>query len=106
MSEIKLTNNNFEEEVLNSKIPVIVDFFATWCGPCQELAPIIEEIAEENVGKIKVCKVNVDEEKELASQFRIMSIPTIIVFNEGKVINTAFGFREKDEILSLVNKKK
>lgn len=102
MSEIIVTKSNFEEEVINSSIPVLVDFWASWCGPCMMLAPIIEEIAEENKGTIKVCKVNVDEEGELAGQFNIMSIPTVLAFKDGKVVNSSVGFRSKEDIISIV----
>lgn len=102
MAEIIVTKSNFEEEVINSSIPVLVDFWASWCGPCMMLAPIIEEIAEENEGTIKVCKVNVDEEAELAGQFNIMSIPTVLAFKDGKVVNSSIGFRSKEDIISIV----
>lgn len=103
MNEVNLTNKNFNEEVLNSNIPVLVDFWAPWCGPCKSMMPIVEKIAEENVGKIKVCKVNVDEESDLAKRFNIMSIPTFIVFKNGKVINSSVGFQDKSEILKMFN---
>lgn len=99
MAEIKLTNQNFENEVLKSDKPVLVDFWATWCGPCRMIAPIVEEIAEEYADTVKVGKVNVDEESELASMFRIMSIPTLIVFRNGKPAETIIGYRPKEEIL-------
>ena len=82
--EIKLTTQNYDAEVTKSSIPVLVDFWAPWCGPCQMLGPVIEEIAEEYEGKAKVCKVNVDEEGTLASQNAIVSIPTVIIFKDGK----------------------
>lgn len=97
MSEVKLTKNNFEEEVLNSEGLVLVDFWAGWCGPCKMLAPVLEEIAEENKD-IKVGKVNVDEEMELAQRFNIMSIPNLILFKDGKPVNQQVGFRGKEEI--------
>ncbi|MBQ7173626.1 MAG: thioredoxin [Clostridia bacterium] len=103
MAEIKITKDNFEKEVLQSSIPVLLDFFATWCGPCRMLAPILKEIAEENEGKIKVGKVDVDEEGELASAFRVESIPTIVAFRDGKAINMAVGYRKKEDLLSLLN---
>ena len=99
--EVKITKDNFENEVLKSEIPVLLDFFATWCGPCKMLAPILSEIAEENVGKIKVCKVDVDEEVELATAFRVQSIPTIVAFKGGKALNMAVGYRKKEDLLAL-----
>ena len=101
MSVITLTKDNFEEEVLNSDVPVLVDFWASWCGPCRMISPIIEEIAAEETG-IKVGKVNVDDEPELASTYNIMSIPTIMLFNNGEVVNVAVGAKPKSALLSLV----
>ena len=101
MNEVRLTKNNFRDEVLNSDIPVLVDFWATWCGPCRMVAPIVEEIAGEYDGRIKVGKVNVDEEPELAMQFRVASIPTLMVFKNGQLVNTAVGYRPKADILAL-----
>ncbi|NLN03373.1 MAG: thioredoxin [Clostridiaceae bacterium] len=101
MSVITLTKDNFEEEVLNSDVPVLVDFWASWCGPCRMISPIIEEIAAEETG-IKVGKVNVDDEPELASTYNIMSIPTIMVFKNGEVVNVAVGAKPKSALLSLV----
>ena len=98
MAEVTVTSKNFEEEVLNSPIPVLVDFWATWCGPCRMLAPIIEEIAAEYEGKVKVGKVNVDEEADLARQFGINSIPTLIYFKDGEPVNQSVGFWGKAEI--------
>ncbi len=102
MAEIKVTKDNFEKEVLGSDIPVLVDFWATWCGPCRMLGPVIEEIAKENEGRVKVGKVNVDEEPELSAQFRISSIPTVIVFKNGKAVDTMVGFRPKEEVLAFL----
>ena len=102
MIEIKLTKQNFENEVLKSDIPVLVDFWAPWCGPCRMIGPIIEEIAAEADGKYKVGKINVDDEQELAAAYHIISIPTIIVFKDGKPKNTALGVRSKSELLNML----
>ena len=102
MAEVVITKDNFEAEVLKSEIPVILDFWATWCGPCRMIAPILAEIAEENVGKIKIGKVNVDEEMDLAVRFGIVSIPTLIVFRDGQKTNQAVGVMPKEQILALV----
>ncbi len=102
MAEIKLTSANFEQEVLNSDIPVLVDFWATWCGPCMMLAPVIEEIAKEHEGEIKVGKVNVDEEQGLAMQFGIMSIPTLMLFDGGKAVKTEVGYMPKSQIENML----
>ena len=101
MAEIKITKDNFEAEVLASDIPVLVDFWATWCGPCQMLSPIIEEIAAEYEGRIKVGKINVDEEGELAMAFRVMSIPTLMLFKDGEAVDTMVGFRSKADIVKM-----
>ncbi len=103
MSEITITKENFEEEVLNSDKPVLLDFWATWCGPCQMIAPVIEEIANEADGRYKVGKVNVDDEAELASSFGIVSIPTLIVMEDGKVKNKMVGFGSKEQVLKLLD---
>ena len=101
--EIILTKDNFETEVLKSEKPVLVDFWATWCPPCRLLGPVIAEIAEEQKTSLKVGKVDVDEQKELASQFNIMSIPTMILFKDGKVVKEILGYKPKEEILELIN---
>ena len=101
MSAVNINKNNFQEEVMNSDKPVLLDFWAPWCGPCRMVAPIVEEIAKERPD-IKVGKVNVDEEMELASQFRTYSIPTLIVMENGKVINQAVGARPKSAILAML----
>ena len=101
MKEIKITVENFEREVLKSDRPVLIDFWATWCGPCRMISPIIEEIANEN-DDIKVCKVNVDEEPELASAFQVSSIPMLAVVKEGKVTNTAVGYMPKESVMKLL----
>ena len=99
MGVLKITGENFEGEVLKSNIPVIIDFYADWCGPCKMMSPIIDNIAEELGEKVKVGKVNIDDNKELAMQFGIMSIPTIIIFKEGKADKTFVGLRDKEEII-------
>ena len=101
MSAININKNNYQEEVLNSEKPVLLDFWAPWCGPCRMVVPIVEAIAEERPD-IKVGKVNVDEEQELASQFGIMSIPTLVVMKGGKIVNQAMGARPKEAILELL----
>lgn len=100
--EIELYKETFEQEVLQSDIPVLVDFWATWCGPCKMIAPIVKEIADEFDGKILVGKVNVDEEPDLAMQYNVSSIPTLMVFKNGQLVNKAVGYREKDEILKML----
>lgn len=101
MSEINLTSKNYDEEVVKSQIPVLIDFWATWCGPCRAMMPVVEQIANESEGKIKVCKVNVDEEPELASKFDVMSIPTFVAIKNGKVIGTSLGVQSKEQVLKL-----
>lgn len=101
MEAIKITKNNFQEEVLNSNKPVLLDFWAAWCGPCRMVSPAVEEIAKENED-IKVGKINIDEEMELAAKFNIMSIPTLMVLKEGKVAAMAVGARSKKDILKLL----
>ena len=103
MLEISLTNKNFEEEVLKGEKLVLVDFFATWCGPCKMLAPILSQIAEEYKDKVKIGKINVDEQGELALKYGISSIPTLILFKNGKVIKTSIGFKSKEEIEQMLN---
>ena len=102
MAELKITSSNFESEVLNSKLPVIVDFWAPWCGPCRMLAPVLEEIAEENEGALVVGKINVDEESDLAMQFGIASIPTLLVFKNGEIVAKSVGVKPKAQILDMV----
>ena len=102
MASVKITKHNFEEEVLKSKETVLLDFWADWCGPCRMVAPTIEEIAKETEG-VKVGKINVDEESELAAKYRIMSIPTIVVLKDGKVSATAVGVRPKNDYLKMLN---
>ena len=101
MSAINISKNNFQKEVINSDKKVLLDFWAPWCGPCRMVAPIVEEIADERPD-IKVGKINVDEEAELASQFGIMSIPTLVVIEKGKIVNQATGARPKEAILGML----
>ena len=101
MSAININKNNFQNEVLNSEKPVLLDFWAPWCGPCRMVSPIVDEIAAER-GDIKVGKVNVDEERELAGQFGVMSIPTLVVIKGGKVVNQMVGARPKSQILAML----
>ena len=99
--EITITKENFETEVLKSDVPVLLDFWATWCGPCMMIAPTLEEIARENAGKLKVGKVNVDEQMELAMQFGVTSIPLLVVMEGGQIINKAVGAMPKAKIEAL-----
>ncbi len=102
MSVLTVTKENFQSEVMESEKPVLIDFWASWCGPCKMVSPIVDEIAEE-VSNAKICKVNVDEQPELASAFKVMSIPTLAVIKEGKVTNVAVGARQKKDIVSMLD---
>ena len=97
-----VTKNTFEAEVLHSNVPVFVDFWASWCGPCRMFAPILDQIAEENPDTLKVVKVNVDEEPELDQQLGVMSIPTLVLIRDGKVVSTSVGVRPKDAVLAML----
>lgn len=101
MSVITLTKENFETEVLKADKKVLVDFWASWCGPCRMVSPIVDEIAEENTA-FKVGKVNVDEQPELAAKFQVMSIPTLLVIENGKVVNQSIGAKQKEAILAML----
>ena len=103
MSEIILSKQNFQEEVLSSPIPVLVDFWAVWCGPCKMVAPHISKIAEDNEGKIKVCKVDVDENSDIAQEYGISSIPTILFFKNGNVVSQHIGAAPYSTIQALIN---
>lgn len=102
MSVLKINSENFEEEVLKADKPVIIDFYADWCGPCQMMSPVIDEIAEEKADMIKVGKVNVDENQDLAMEYGIMSIPTIVIVKNGEIQKTFVGVRSKSEILEAI----
>ena len=106
MAELKITAANFENEVLNSDKLVLLDFYADWCGPCKMLAPVVHEIAEENAGTLKVGKINVDEQMELAMRFQVSSIPMLVVFKDGKVVTKSVGYRPKEEITAMVESAK
>lgn len=104
MAVIHANIDNFEQEVLSSSQPVLVDFWASWCGPCKMIAPILDEISEELSGKAKVVKVNVDEENELAAQYGVMSIPMLFVFKDGELIDQAVGVQSKQALLDMLPK--
>jgi len=97
-----VTKNDFDTEISSSSLPVLVDFWAPWCGPCRMLSPVLDELAGEMNGKVKIIKVNVDEEPELASKFGVMSIPTVIAFKQGKATNKVVGFRSKEEFKNML----
>lgn len=102
MSVLKITKSNFEAEVMKSDKPVLLDFWASWCGPCRMVGPVVEEVAKETAEIAKVGKVNVDEEPELANSFKVMSIPTLVVIKDGKVTQTSVGVKSKQDILSMI----
>ena len=101
MSVININNNNFQDEVMHSEKLVLLDFWASWCGPCRMVSPIVDEIAAER-SDIKVCKINVDEQPELAARFGVMSIPTLVVMKSGRIVNQAVGARPKAQILAML----
>ena len=102
MAEVTVTKDNFKAEVLESDIPVLVDFWASWCGPCKMLAPILEEVGREKEGSLKIAKINVDDEPELANQFGINSIPSVFLFRNGQVANRAVGLMPKAKVLEFI----
>ena len=102
MSDLLITQNNFKTEVLDSKTPVLVDFWASWCGPCRMLTPVVDQIAQEKEGLLKVAKINVDDEPQLAAQFGVMSIPTLMLFRDGRPVSKSVGVRPKQFILSML----
>ena len=106
MKEITLTSENFEAEVLKSDVPVLVDFWAPWCGPCRMMGPVIEELANESDGSYKVGKINVDDEMELASTYKVMSIPMLAVFKNGAIAEDSVGARPKEEVIEMINRAK
>lgn len=103
MAEITVTTENFESEVLKSELPVLLDFWAEWCGPCRMLSPVVAEIAKEYDGRIKVGKVNVDEEQELSDKFRVESIPMVVIMKNGKVTNVSVGYKTKEQLTALLD---
>lgn len=105
MGILKISGENFDEEVLNSDKPVLVDFYADWCGPCKQMAPIIEEVAKAVLDNVKVVKINVDEENNLAEQYGISSIPTLVFIKNGEVVRNLVGMRDKDELVEYINNK-
>ena len=102
MSVISLNEKNFDEEVLKSDKPVLIDFWASWCGPCKMMSPVIDAIAEEMGEKVKVCKINIDEEQNLAVKYNVMSIPTFIVLKDGKEVSRSVGVQDKSEIIGMI----
>lgn len=102
MAVLKITTENFQEEVLNSQTPVLVDFWAVWCGPCQMQGPVVDQAAEEFAGKLKVGKLNVDEEGDLAQKYGVMSIPTLILFQNGQAVKKEVGFHSIEQIKAMI----
>lgn len=103
MATLKITKDNFQKEVMESEVPVLIDFWAPWCGPCRMVGPVLEEISDEVGSTAKICKVNVDEEPELAASFQVMSIPMLAVVKDGKVANVTVGARPKADLLALLD---
>ncbi len=102
MSVISLNEKNFEEEVLKSEKPVFIDFWASWCGPCRMMSPVVDELAEEMGDSVKVCKINIDEENNLAVKYNVMSIPTFIILKNGKEVNRSVGVQDKEELKNML----
>ena len=100
--ELKLNSGNFEKEVLNSEQPVLIDFYADWCGPCKAMAPVVEELAKEYEGKAKVGKINTDENQDIAIEYSVMSIPTFIVFKDGKAVKKMIGMQDKRTLIAAI----
>ena len=100
MNEVIINKSNFENEVINADKPVLLDFYADWCGPCKMLSPVLSEIADEYAEVLKVAKVNVDDEPELAMKFKVSSIPMLVLFKDGRIVSTSVGYRPKGEILN------
>ena len=103
MSVINLNGNNFEEEVMNSNKTVLIDFWASWCGPCKMVAPVVNELADELADSVKVCKINIDEEQNLAVKYNVMSIPTFVVIKNGKETGRSIGVQDKSELMNIIN---
>ncbi|WP_097002275.1 thioredoxin [Lacrimispora amygdalina] len=102
MSVLKITKDNFEKEVMQSDKPILLDFWASWCGPCKMVGPVVEQVAKETADVARVGKINVDEEQELAQAFKVMSIPTLVVMKEGKVVKSTVGVQSKQTLLSML----
>ena len=100
MNEVIINKSNFENEVINADKPILLDFYADWCGPCKMLSPVLSEIADEYADVLKVAKVNVDDEPELAMKFKVSSIPMLVLFKDGRIVSSSVGYRPKDEILN------
>lgn len=104
MSVINLTSENFEKEVLKEEKPILIDFWASWCGPCKMMGPVVEQIAEDAKDVVKVCKLNIDEELNLATKYNVMSIPTFILFKDGKEVERMIGAMPKEELMKIFEK--
>ena len=102
---LEVSNDNFESEVVNSEKPVLVDFWAEWCGPCKQIAPVVEEIADEHSDKLKVCKMDVDANRETAAEYGIRSIPTLMIFNKGELVGTEIGALTKVQLDEFIRSK-